>query len=82
MKKQRATLNELVSELKMLLSKYDFEIEKAPIIHGDLSAGDAVQTWADTVKLKSAIGYEPKTSVKEGVSRFVKWYNLMYKNND
>lgn len=41
--------------------------------------GDVVSTFADVSELKEAIGYEPKTSIKEGVRDFVRWYKAFYK---
>jgi UDP-glucuronate 4-epimerase len=38
---------------------------------------DAKETWSDTTKLQS-IGYNPKTSIEEGVDNFVKWYKEHY----
>ena len=38
---------------------------------------DAKDTWSDTTKLQS-IGYNPKTSIEEGVDIFVKWYKEHY----
>lgn len=34
---------------------------------------DALQTWSNTDKLR-ALGYQPKVSIKEGVSKFYQWY--------
>ena len=38
---------------------------------------DAKETWSDTTKLK-ALGYNPKVSIEEGVSKFVHWYKNYY----
>lgn len=34
---------------------------------------DVPQTWADIGKAKTLLGYEPRTTYSEGVTRFVKW---------
>lgn len=39
----------------------------------DMQPGDVPRTWADTSKLQ-ALGYESKTTIEEGVKRFVEWY--------
>ena len=39
-----------------------------------LQPGDVPDTYADLEDLKDDIGYEPQTSVEEGISRFVAWY--------
>ncbi|RLB14565.1 MAG: protein CapI [Deltaproteobacteria bacterium] len=43
-----------------------------------LQPGDVPETAADIEKSKRMLGYEPKTSVKEGIRRFVKWYREHY----
>jgi UDP-glucuronate 4-epimerase len=39
-----------------------------------LQPGDVPDTLADTSALEAAVGYRPRTPVKEGVRRFVEWY--------
>lgn len=39
-----------------------------------LQAGDVLETYADVDELIEDIGFEPKTSIEEGLSRFVQWY--------
>jgi len=41
---------------------------------------DLKETWADTTKIRQ-LGYDPKTSISEGVERFVDWYREYYKKN-
>ena len=36
--------------------------------------GDVPDTWADTARLEAATGWRPRTSVDEGVRRFVEWF--------
>ena len=43
-----------------------------------MQAGDVPATWADASLLKELTGYSPKTSVKEGVEKFVHWYREFY----
>ncbi|MDV0595832.1 MULTISPECIES: NAD-dependent epimerase [unclassified Enterobacter] len=40
--------------------------------------GDVLETSADTKPLYEAVGFKPKTSVKEGVKNFVDWYRNYY----
>ncbi|MFT5259635.1 MAG: UDP-glucuronate 4-epimerase [Gammaproteobacteria bacterium] len=40
--------------------------------------GDVFATNADVSRLKAAFGFEPSTSIKEGLSEFVKWYREYY----
>lgn len=41
--------------------------------------GDVTKTWADVSGLEKDFDYKPETSVKKGVSNFVKWYKNYYK---
>jgi UDP-glucuronate 4-epimerase len=40
----------------------------------DIQAGDVPATHADVTKLEEYVQFRPKTSVKEGINRFVDWY--------
>ena len=39
-----------------------------------MQPGDVPDTFADVSLLEQAVGYRPRTSVREGVKRFVDWY--------
>jgi UDP-glucuronate 4-epimerase len=39
-----------------------------------IQAGDVPDTCADISDLTAAIGFQPKTSIEEGIPRFVAWY--------
>jgi len=43
-----------------------------------MQQGDVPATSGDISKAKELLGYEPKTSVKEGVKNFVEWYKKHY----
>jgi UDP-glucuronate 4-epimerase len=43
-----------------------------------LQPGDVPATYADVSDLKRDTGYQPSTSVEEGVARFVSWYRDFY----
>jgi UDP-glucuronate 4-epimerase len=45
-----------------------------------LQPGDVPDTWADVEDLARDVGYRPKTTVEEGVGRFVDWYLSFYRN--
>ncbi len=46
-----------------------------PIINRlPMQAGDVNQTFADISKAKDLVGYTPKITFVEGISRFVKWF--------
>ena len=44
-----------------------------------MQPGDVPATWANAELLRSLTGYSPKTSVHEGVAKFVAWYREYYK---
>lgn len=43
-----------------------------------MQPGDVASTWADVGDLKATVGYEPTTTVEDGVKRFVDWYKGYY----
>jgi len=53
---------------------------KAIKVFDDMQLGDVEKTSADISYLKKLIDYEPKTSIKDGVKKFVKWYKYYYLN--
>ena len=44
-----------------------------------MQPGDVYQTFADVTDLEKDFGFKPKTSLKEGLGMFVKWYKDYYK---
>lgn len=44
-----------------------------------LQPGDVEHTYADVTDLIKDTGYQPKTSIEEGIRRFVSWYKDFYK---
>ncbi|MBD9427210.1 NAD-dependent epimerase [Pseudomonas sp. PDM15] len=44
-----------------------------------LQPGDVEHTYADVSELIKDIGYEPKTSVEDGIEKFISWYRSFYK---
>jgi len=52
--------------------------KKAQIEMLPMQPGDVPATAADVSALESDIGYRPKTTVEEGVPRFVEWYRRYY----
>lgn len=43
-----------------------------------MQPGDVYQTYADVSALEKDFGFRPKTSLKEGLSRYAKWYKTFY----
>lgn len=47
---------------------------KAEMVMLPMQKGDVYTTYADTEKLERVMGYKARTSLKEGISEFIKWY--------
>lgn len=78
---ERTSLNDLISLLKKLLSKYDDKIIEIPISYGPERAGDVPHSLASIDKAKKSLGYNPKFSVSKGLEEATKWYWDNLKNN-
>jgi UDP-glucuronate 4-epimerase len=66
------------------LTRYIATIEqslgiKAKIEYAPMQLGDIKETLADIQPLIDDFGFEPKTSIEEGVPQFVKWYREFYR---
>ena len=64
------SLKEMINTIAEVLGKTP-NIEELP-----MQPGDVERTFADISKAKKLIGYEPKTSFKQGIENFVKWYKI------
>lgn len=49
--------------------------KKAVLKYEPMAKGDVLTTYADVSKARRMLGYEPKVSLKEGIGKFVEWYN-------
>ncbi|MCH9814522.1 MAG: NAD-dependent epimerase [Epsilonproteobacteria bacterium] len=47
-----------------------------------MQPGDVYSTYADTTELINELGYKPTTSLKEGISEFIDWYQDFYQTED
>jgi UDP-glucose 4-epimerase len=58
------------------LAKHVIEETGADVepIYEAAKEGDARHTHADVTKARDLLGYEPSTDIREGVSRFIRWY--------
>ena len=65
---QTTELRDLVAKIEKALNK-KAQIEVLPP-----QAGDVPLTFADVGKAKRLLGYEPRTSIDEGLKKFVEWY--------
>ncbi len=43
-----------------------------------MQPGDVYQTYADISDLKNDFGFQPETSMDEGMRRFVEWFKEYY----
>jgi len=64
---QTVSLAELVAALETAFGK------RAVLDRQPEQAGDVPQTWADISKAKRLLGYEPRTSLSVGLTRFADW---------
>ena len=62
------TLKEMINIIGEVLRR-EPKIKQMP-----MQPGDVERTYADISKTKKLIGYQPKTTFKEGIENFVKWY--------
>lgn len=62
------SLGKFISTIEKLLEK------KAILNFLPPQPGDVKRTWASISKAKKAFNYNPKTSIEDGMSKFVSWY--------
>jgi len=51
---------------------------KAKMVYEPMQAGDVKETFADIQPLVDSFGFHPKTSIDEGLPKFVRWYRQYY----
>ena len=66
-------LMEFIGEIESALGM------KAEKIMMPMQPGDVPATWADTSELIKLTIFTPKTTLREGVRKFVEWYRSYYK---
>ncbi|RLB42102.1 MAG: protein CapI [Deltaproteobacteria bacterium] len=67
---------ELMEFIRVLEEQLGRKAEKNML---PIQPGDVPETAADIKESKEMLGYEPKTSVEEGIRKFVAWYREYYK---
>ncbi len=67
---------ELMDYIKMVEESCGKEAKKEML---PMQPGDVVATSADISKAQKMLGFEPKTTIAEGVPKFVEWYREFYK---
>lgn len=71
--------NESVEKLVSIIEK-SIGNQKANIISTGKQAGDVVRTLADITKAKKLLAYNPRTSLEEGIPKFVAWFKEFSRN--
>jgi UDP-N-acetylglucosamine 4-epimerase len=71
---ERTTLLELVNLLKNELAHFDSNINNIETIIGPSRIGDIPHSIASIDKAKLLLGYNPKTSLKKGINKTIRWY--------
>ncbi len=65
---RRISINELVEVLGDLIGS------EAEPVHEERAVGDARDTWASIDEARRLIGYEPSTSLEDGLAAFLEWF--------
>lgn len=66
---------ELMDYVAMVEQSFGKEAKKEFL---PMQKGDVVASLADVSKAKRMLGYEPKTTIRDGVPKFVEWYRSYY----
>lgn len=59
---------------KLVETLYELTEQSSNINYLPMQPGDVERTFADVQKAKNLLGYSPKTSMEQGLKRFVNWY--------
>ena len=70
--------NEPVKLMDFIATLEDCLGKKAELNLLPMQPGDVKETYADIEDLSLHFGFRPKTSIREGVARFVEWYRGYY----
>jgi UDP-glucuronate 4-epimerase len=70
--------NAPVNLLEFIETIEDVLEQKAEKNMMSMQPGDVEITYADVTRLIDNLGYKPKTTIKEGITAFVKWYKAYY----
>ncbi len=54
--------------------------QKAKINSVPMQSGDVLKTYADIAHSRQLLGFNPQTSLEEGIPKFVEWYKEYYKS--
>jgi UDP-glucuronate 4-epimerase len=66
-------------ELRVVIAELEEALgQKAKVNLLPMQPGDVPATYADVSSLERAIGFAPRTPMREGIRRFVEWYREFY----
>ena len=65
-------LMEMIRHIEQELGK------KVEFDYLDMQPGDVKETFANIEHAKNKLNYNPKTSINEGIPKFIKWYKSYY----
>ena len=77
---EQSFLNDLVEELKSLLSEFDSEIKNVGIQYGSERIGDIKHSLASIKKAEEFLQYQPSHNVKQGLKTAISWYWEYFSN--
>ncbi len=55
---------------------------KAEMVMEPMQPGDVQRTYADIASMQRDFGFQPSTSLEQGIERFVEWYRTFYALDD
>lgn len=61
---------------EFLKTLQDITGKKAKLLAQPMPPGDVFQTYADISKAKQLLDYQPKTSFRDGLAKFVEWFKM------
>ncbi len=70
------TLGDCLKENGLLEKDFDLDAHMELV---EMQPGDVPVTYADTLPLREDYGFQPSTSLRQGLSRFAEWYKGYYK---
>jgi len=66
---KQTTINQLAAMLQQIMNKTNLKP-----VHTDPRPGDIRHSYADITKARKILQYEPKISLKQGLTKLVEWY--------
>lgn len=71
---EETVLNDLVTNLRTLLSRFDSDIANLEIKYGEERVGDVKYSLASIDKAKRLLGYDPQYDLARGLKEAIEWY--------